>query len=53
MVAQGLRNKAVAERLDLKGTVKVHLHNVYEKSGWTAGWNWCSVLSRRGSSSYR
>ena len=34
MVAQGLRNKAIAERLSIsEGTVKVHLHNVYEKFG--------------------
>jgi two-component system, NarL family, nitrate/nitrite response regulator NarL len=32
MVAQGLRNKAIAERLSIsEGTVKVHLHNIYEK----------------------
>jgi two-component system, NarL family, nitrate/nitrite response regulator NarL len=34
MVAQGLRNKVIAERLSIsEGTVKVHLHNVYEKLG--------------------
>lgn len=34
MVAQGLRNKAIAERLSIsEGTVKVHLHNIYEKMG--------------------
>jgi DNA-binding NarL/FixJ family response regulator len=32
MVAQGLRNKTIAERLSIsEGTVKVHLHNIYEK----------------------
>ena len=32
MVAKGLRNKAIAERLAItEGTVKVHLHNIYEK----------------------
>jgi len=32
MVARGLRNKAIADRLSIsEGTVKVHLHNVYEK----------------------
>jgi DNA-binding NarL/FixJ family response regulator len=32
MVAQGLRNRAIAERLAIsEGTVKVHLHNIYEK----------------------
>jgi DNA-binding NarL/FixJ family response regulator len=34
MVAQGLRNKAIGERLSIsEGTVKVHLHNIYEKIG--------------------
>jgi DNA-binding NarL/FixJ family response regulator len=34
MVAQGLRNKEIAERLFItEGTVKVHLHNIYEKLG--------------------
>jgi DNA-binding NarL/FixJ family response regulator len=34
MVAHGLRNKAIAERLSIsEGTVKVHLHNIYEKFG--------------------
>jgi DNA-binding NarL/FixJ family response regulator len=34
MVAQGLRNRAIAEKLFItEGTVKVHLHNIYEKVG--------------------
>jgi DNA-binding NarL/FixJ family response regulator len=34
MVAEGLRNRAIAERLAItEGTVKVHLHNIYEKLG--------------------
>jgi len=34
MVAQGLRNKIIGERLSIsEGTVKVHLHNIYEKLG--------------------
>ena len=33
-VAQGLRNKEIARRLDInEGTVKIHLHNVYGKLG--------------------
>jgi DNA-binding NarL/FixJ family response regulator len=32
MVSQGLRNKAIGERLSIsEGTVKVHLHNIYRK----------------------
>jgi len=32
LVAAGYRNKAIAERLSIsEGTVKVHVHNVYEK----------------------
>jgi DNA-binding NarL/FixJ family response regulator len=32
LIAQGLRNREVAERLSIsEGTVKIHLHNVYEK----------------------
>jgi DNA-binding NarL/FixJ family response regulator len=32
MIAQGLRNKPIADRLSIsEGTVKIHLHNVYEK----------------------
>jgi DNA-binding NarL/FixJ family response regulator len=34
MVALGLRNRAIAQRLSIsEGTVKVHLHNIYEKLG--------------------
>src|SRR5262249_14855559 len=34
MVAQGLRNRVIAARLSIsEGTVKVHLHNIYEKLG--------------------
>ncbi|HET7696710.1 MAG TPA: response regulator transcription factor [Vicinamibacterales bacterium] len=36
MVAQGLKNRAVGERLAItEATVKVHLHNIYEKVGVT------------------
>jgi DNA-binding NarL/FixJ family response regulator len=32
MVARGLRNRVIAEQLSIsEGTVKVHLHNIYEK----------------------
>jgi DNA-binding NarL/FixJ family response regulator len=34
LVAQGLRNKELAARLSItEGTVKIHLHNVYDKLG--------------------
>src|SRR5262249_48842137 len=34
MIAEGLRNRVIAERLSIsEGTVKIHLHNVYEKLG--------------------
>ena len=36
LAAEGLRNKEIAERLSItEGTVKIHLHNVYEKLGVT------------------
>jgi DNA-binding NarL/FixJ family response regulator len=34
LVAEGLRNRAIGERLAIsEGTVKIHLHNIYEKLG--------------------
>jgi DNA-binding NarL/FixJ family response regulator len=34
MVARGLRNRAIGEQLSItESTVKVHLHNIYEKLG--------------------
>lgn len=34
LVAKGLRNKEIAEKLSItEGTVKIHLHTIYEKTG--------------------
>ena len=34
LVAQGMRNKELAQRLSItEGTVKIHLHNIYDKLG--------------------
>jgi two-component system, NarL family, nitrate/nitrite response regulator NarL len=34
MVAHGLRNRIIGERLSIsEGTVKIHLHNIYDKLG--------------------
>jgi DNA-binding NarL/FixJ family response regulator len=34
LVAQGLRNREIMTRLAItEGTVKIHLHNIYEKLG--------------------
>jgi DNA-binding NarL/FixJ family response regulator len=36
LVTEGLRNKEISERLSItEGTVKIHLHNIYEKLGVT------------------
>lgn len=36
LVTSGLRNREIAERLSItEGTVKIHLHNIYEKLGVT------------------
>jgi len=36
LVASGLRNREIAQRLSItEGTVKIHLHNIYEKLGVT------------------
>jgi two-component system, NarL family, nitrate/nitrite response regulator NarL len=32
LVAKGLRNREIAKQLEItEGTVKIHLHNIYEK----------------------
>lgn len=37
LVAQGLRNKQIAEKANItEGTVKMHLHNIYEKLSVTS-----------------
>lgn len=34
IVAEGLRNQAIADRLNIQeGTVRIHLHNIYKKLG--------------------
>jgi len=34
LIAKGMRNKEIAEKLFIsEGTVKIHLHNIYEKLG--------------------
>jgi DNA-binding NarL/FixJ family response regulator len=34
MVSRGLRNRAIADQLCIsEGTVKIHLHNIYQKTG--------------------
>jgi DNA-binding NarL/FixJ family response regulator len=36
LASEGLRNKEIGERLSItEGTVKIHLHNIYEKLGVT------------------
>jgi len=49
MVSQGLRNRAISERLSIsEGTVKVHLHNIYEKLGVDGRLELVLVAQRRG-----
>jgi DNA-binding NarL/FixJ family response regulator len=45
----GLRNKEIAERLSItEGTVKIHLHNIYEKLGVTGRPQLISYATRHG-----
>ena len=49
MVSQGLRNKAIGDRLSIsEGTVKVHLHNIYEKLGVDGRLELVIVAQQRG-----
>src|SRR5262249_48688706 len=49
MVAEGLRNRGIAERLGIsEGTVKVHLHRIYEKLGVSGRLDLLVVAQRRG-----
>jgi hypothetical protein len=44
LVAIGLRNSEIAERLFIsEGTVKVHLHNIYQKIGVENTWTEITV----------
>lgn len=49
MVAAGLRNRALAEHFQIsEGTVKSHLHNVYEKLGLESRLELASYARRKG-----
>lgn len=49
MVASGLRNRAVADHFQItEGTVKSHLHNVYEKLGLESRLELASYARRKG-----
>ncbi len=49
MVSRGLRNKAIGEQLSIsEGTVKVHLHNIYEKLGVDGRLELVLVAQQRG-----
>lgn len=48
MVAVGLRNRAIGEKLFIsEGTVKVHLHNIYEKLGLSGRFELIALARRR------
>ena len=47
LVAQGLRNKAVAHQLCIgEGTVKIHLHNIYRKLGIGTRWQLVRLVTK-------
>jgi DNA-binding NarL/FixJ family response regulator len=49
LVSQGLRNKEVAARLGIsEGTVKIHLHRIYEKLGVTSRVELANYARERG-----
>ena len=48
-MAEGLRNKEIAERLSItEGTVKIHLHNIYDKLGVGGRMELLLAAQRRG-----
>jgi two-component system, NarL family, nitrate/nitrite response regulator NarL len=54
LVSQGLRNKEVAARLGIsEGTVKIHLHRIYEKLGVTSRVELANYARQRGMGSAR
>ena len=49
LASEGLRNKEIAERLTItEGTVKIHLHNIYEKLGVTGRTQLILYATRQG-----
>jgi two-component system nitrate/nitrite response regulator NarP len=49
LVALGLRNRDIADRLAIsEGTVKIHLHNIYEKLGIEGRSQLVRLASRHG-----
>ena len=48
-VAQGLRNRAIGEKLHItEGTVKIHLHNIFEKLGLESRLELARFAQRKG-----
>jgi len=51
-VSTGLRNRAIADQLGIaEGTVKLHLHNIYEKLGIDSRLELMLLATRAGMSS--